>query len=156
MLKRGAKGIQPERAAEALRWSKKAGIRNWGYFILGLPGETQETITQTIGFSKKLPLDLALFHIAVPYPGTPFWFEALQEGWLRLERWEDFDMLNLTVVEYPNLTAAQLQTAARRAARAWSLRPGQVWTFVKEMRYPETWGQLIAIGARYLGWIAGR
>jgi radical SAM superfamily enzyme YgiQ (UPF0313 family) len=46
----------------------------------GLTGETEETIEQTIAFSKKLPLDLTLFHIAVPYPGTPFWFEALEQG----------------------------------------------------------------------------
>jgi anaerobic magnesium-protoporphyrin IX monomethyl ester cyclase len=153
ILKRARKGTGPEQAEQALRWSKAAGIRNWGYFVLGLPGETEETIEQTIAFSKTLPLDLALFHIAVPYPGTPFWFEALQEDWLRVERWEDFDMYNSTVVEYPNLTAAQLQKAARRAARAWSLRPGPMWTFVKEMRHPATLGQLLRIGLRYLNWI---
>ena len=133
-----------------------AGIRNWGYFILGLPGETEETIQETIRFSKKLPLDLALFHIAVPYPGTPFWFEALEQGWLRLQRWEDFDMYNSTVVEYPNLSVGQLQRAARRAARAWILRPGPMWTFVKEMRHRETLGQLLRIGMRYLSWIGGQ
>ena len=45
----------------ALKWSKAAGIMNWGYFILGLPGETEETIRETLDLSKKLPLDLALF-----------------------------------------------------------------------------------------------
>ena len=156
ILKRCHKGIDPERVEETLRWSKAAGIRNWGYFILGLPGETEETIAQTIAFAKKLPLDLALFHIAVPYPGTPFWFEALEQGWLRVERWEDFDMYNSTVVEYPNLTAGQFQRAARRAAREWSLRPGPIWTFVKELRHPETLGQLLGIGLRYLSWIVDR
>lgn len=156
ILRRAHKGIDPARVVEALRWSKAAGIRNWGYFILGLPGETEETIEQTIAFSKRLPLDLALFHIAVPYPGTPFWFEALEQGWLRVQRWEDFDMYNSTVVEYPNLTAEQLQSAARRAARAWSLRPGPIWTFLKGMRHPETLGQLMRIGVRYLSWIVGR
>jgi len=156
VLQRARKGIDPERVVETLRWSKGAGIRNWGYFILGLPGETQETIEQTIAFSKKLPLDLALFHIAVPYPGTPFWFEALEQGWLRVQRWEDFDMYNSTVVEYPGLTARQLQKAARRAAREWSLRPGPMWTFLKGMRHPGTLGQLMRIGMRYLGWIIAR
>ncbi|MBN1976918.1 MAG: radical SAM protein [Anaerolineae bacterium] len=156
ILKRVRKGIDLERVEEALRWSKAAGIRNWGYFILGLPGETEETIEQTIAFSKKLPLDLALFHIAVPYPGTPFWFEACEQGWLRVRRWEDFDMYNSTVVEYPNLTAEQLQKAARRAAREWSLRPGPIWTFLKEFRNRDTLGQLVRIGVNYLSWIGGR
>jgi hypothetical protein len=35
-------------------------------------------------------------------------------------------------------------------------RPGPIWTFLKEMRHPETLGQLLRIGARYLGWIVGR
>ncbi|MBM4430376.1 MAG: radical SAM protein, partial [Chloroflexi bacterium] len=156
ILQRARKGIALERVEETLRWSKAAGIRNWGYFILGLPGETAETIEQTIAFSKKLPLDLVLFHIAVPYPGTPFWYEALDQGWLRLQRWEDFDMYNSTVVEYPHLTAEQIARAARRAAREWSLRPGPLWTFVKELRHPETLRQWLQIGARYLSWIVSR
>jgi radical SAM superfamily enzyme YgiQ (UPF0313 family) len=156
ILQRVRKGIRPEQVEQALRWSRAAAIRNWGYFILGLPGETEETIQQTIAFSKKLPLDLALFHIAVPYPGTPFWFEAQEQGWLRVRRWEDFDMYSSAVVDYPNLTAEQLQAAARRAARAWSLRPGPIWTFVKEMRNRDTLAQLMRIGVRYLSWIGGR
>jgi len=156
ILKRAHKGIDLQRVEDALRWSKAAGIRNWGYFIIGLPGETEETIEQTIAFSRRLPLDLALFHIAVPYPGTPFWFEALEQGWLRVERWEDFDMYNSTVVEYPELSAAQIERAARRAARAWSLRPGPLWTFVKEMRHPGTLAQWLRSGVRYVGWIGGR
>ena len=156
ILNRVRKGIQPERVIQSLKWSKAAGIRNYGYFILGLPGETEETIERTIAFSKSLPLDLALFHIAVPYPGTPFWFEALEEGWLRLERWEDLDMYNSTVVEYPRLSVEQLQEAARRAAREWSLRPGPVWTFIKELRDPAMVRKLMRIGVRYLSWITGR
>ncbi|MDH4137305.1 MAG: radical SAM protein, partial [Anaerolineae bacterium] len=84
VLKRAHKGISLEKAERALRWSKAAGIKNWGYFIIGLPGETEETIQQTINFSKKLPLDLALFHIAAPYPGTPFFSEVLENGWFGL------------------------------------------------------------------------
>jgi radical SAM superfamily enzyme YgiQ (UPF0313 family) len=156
ILRRVRKGIDPDRVAEALRWSRAAGIRNWGYFVLGLPGETEETIEQTIAFSKALPLDLALFHIAVPYPGTPFWFEAWEEGWLRIRRWEDLDMYSFGAVEYPQLSAAQLQQAARRAAREWSLRPGPMWTFAKELRHPAMWGQLARIGLGYLRWIGGR
>ena len=154
VLRRARKGIRLEQVEQALRWAKAAGIRNWGYFVLGLPGETEETIDQTIAFSKRLPLDLALFHIAVPYPGTPFWFEALEQGWLRVRRWEDFDMYSSTVVEYPDLPPEQLARAARRAAREWSLRPGPAWTFLKELRRREMRGSLARIGIRYLGWMA--
>jgi len=76
ILKHARKGAYPDKAERALRWAKKAGIMNWGYFIIGLPGETEATIRQTIDFAKKLPLDIALFHVAAmqqagpdPHPG---------------------------------------------------------------------------------------
>ncbi|MCJ7735960.1 MAG: B12-binding domain-containing radical SAM protein, partial [Anaerolineae bacterium] len=156
ILRRVSKGIEPEQVMRALRWAKAAGIRNYGYFIIGLPGETEETIEQTIALSKALPLDFALFHIAVPYPGTPLWYEALEQGWLRVTRWEDFDMYNSAVLEYPQLSADQLQKAARRAAREWALRPGPIWTFIKELRNLDTLRQWMGIGARHLSWIVGR
>src|SRR6185503_17938401 len=64
ILKHARKGAYPDKAERALRWAKQAGIMNWGYFIIGLPGETEATIRQTIDFAKKLPLDIALFHVA--------------------------------------------------------------------------------------------
>ncbi len=55
VLKKAHKGYRLEQAGEALTWAKQAGIMNWGYFIIGLPGETVESIKQTIQLSKKLP-----------------------------------------------------------------------------------------------------
>jgi anaerobic magnesium-protoporphyrin IX monomethyl ester cyclase len=80
ILKHARKGADPAKARRALEWSRNAGIKNWGYFIIGLPGETEETIRETIDFSKSLPLDIALFHVAAPYPGTPFFFEVVKNG----------------------------------------------------------------------------
>jgi radical SAM superfamily enzyme YgiQ (UPF0313 family) len=109
ILKHARKGIAPEKAEKALLWAKQAGIKNWGYFIIGLPGETEETIKDTIDFSKKLPLDIALFHVAAPHPGTPFFSEVVKEGWFRPgTRWEQVDMDECTVVDYPGLPAERL------------------------------------------------
>src|SRR5690606_36875431 len=83
ILKHARKGTNPNKAAESLTWARRAGIKNWGYFIIGLPGETEETIRETIDFAKKLPLDIALFHVAAPYPGTPFFFEVVENNWFR-------------------------------------------------------------------------
>ncbi|MCB0021841.1 MAG: radical SAM protein, partial [Caldilinea sp.] len=69
ILKRARKGYKKEQAFRALKWAKAAGIKNWGYFIIGLPGETEESIQETIAYAKELPVDIALFHIAAPYPG---------------------------------------------------------------------------------------
>ncbi|MBP9501822.1 MAG: radical SAM protein, partial [Candidatus Promineofilum sp.] len=132
ILRHARKGAYTERAAQSLAWARKAGILNWGYFIIGLPGETEETIRQTIDFAKKLPLDIALFHVAAPYPGTPFFFEVVENGWFRPgTRWEQVDMDKGTVLDYPGLSAERLLYWQKRAFREWALRPGPIMTYMK-------------------------
>jgi anaerobic magnesium-protoporphyrin IX monomethyl ester cyclase len=151
--KRVHKGTTEDKIVRALNWSKQAGIMNWGYFIIGLPGETEETIQQTIRFSKKLPLDLALFHIAAPYPGTPFFFEVIENGWFRPgTTWEEVDMDESTVLDYPGLPAERIEYWARRALREWALRPGPMWTFVRSMNSWEAIKSAINVGWQTLGW----
>lgn len=154
ILKRAAKGADPKKAQRALTWAKQAGIKNWGYFIIGLPGETVETIRQTIDFSKSLPLDLALFHIAAPYPGTPFFFEVIQNGWFRPgTRWEEVDMDKGTVLQYDNLSAADLMYWQRRAFREWAMRPGPVMTYLKMLLSDtHTFKRAVRVGVEHLRW----
>ena len=156
ILKRIHKGYRMEQAHKALAWAKRAGIRNWGYFIIGLPGETVDTIRDTINFSKKLPLDLALFHIAAPYPGTPFFFEVVENGWFRKgTRWEEVDMDRSTVLDYENLKAEDLERWQRRAFRAWALRPGPMLTFLKMFNNRAVFKSALEVGLSHLGWARG-
>lgn len=137
VLKRARKGADPGKAERALRWAKKAGIKNFGYFIIGLPGETEETIKQTMAFSKTLPLDFAIFHIAAPYPGTPFFYEVVENGWFRPgTKWEEVDMDRSTVLDYGHLSAEDLEYWQKRATREWALRPGPIWSALKSLN---TW-----------------
>jgi anaerobic magnesium-protoporphyrin IX monomethyl ester cyclase len=154
ILKRAAKGYRLEQAPRALKWAHKAGIKNWGYFIIGLPGETQETIQQTIKFAKQLPLDIALFHVAAPYPGTPFFFEVLENNWFRPgTQWEQVDMDKSTVLDYPGLKAEELEYWQKRAFREWAFRPGPIWTYLKGMADPHAWKSALEIGLSTLGWV---
>ena len=73
--------VTNQRFRDVFRWTREAGIMLTANFMLGLPGETRESIQQTIDFSKELPLDLAIFHIAAPYPGTELFEMARQNGW---------------------------------------------------------------------------
>ena len=154
ILAHARKGVDADRARQSLVWARQAGIQNWGYFIIGLPGETVTTIKQTIAFSKSLPLDIALFHIAAPYPGTPFFFEVMRNNWFRPDvRWEEVDMDESTVLDYPGLSAEQLEYWQKRAFREWAMRPGPVYTYLKMlMSDASTLKSAINIGLRHLGW----
>ncbi|MBU0512446.1 MAG: radical SAM protein [Chloroflexi bacterium] len=157
ILKRVHKGIDPTKSERALRWAKEAGIMNWGYFIIGLPGETEETIRQTINFAKKMPLDIALFHVAAPYPGTPFFFEVVKNGWFRPgTRWEQVDMDEGTVLDYPELSAEDLLYWQKRAFREWAMRPGPMWTYFKMLLSDfSTFKTALDVGLQTLRWQAG-
>ncbi len=154
ILKKAHKGYRMDQAHSALSWARKAGIKNWGYFIIGLPGETLETIKETMDLSKKLPLDIALFHVAAPYPGTPFFFEVVENGWFRPDvNWEEVDMDQATVLDYPDLKAEDLLYWQKRAFREWAFRPAPILTFIKGMNSWAGFKSAIDIGLQTLGWM---
>ena len=157
ILKRAAKGSNPKKAHQSLMWARKAGIKNWGYFIIGLTGETVETIRETIEFAKHLPLELAIFHVAAPYPGTPFFFEVVEKRWFREgTRWEQVDMDKETVLQYENLSAEDLEYWQRRAFREWAFRPGPAFTYLKMLLTDyRTFKQAVRVGWEHLGWVLG-
>jgi radical SAM superfamily enzyme YgiQ (UPF0313 family) len=154
ILRHARKGAYPDKAERALVWAHQAGIKNWGYFIIGLPGETEETIRETIDFSKHLPLDIALFHVAAPYPGTPFFFEVVENNGFRPgTRWEQVDMDKGTVLDYPQLSAERLLYWQKRAFREWAFRPGPVFTYLKMLLSDRsTLRSAISVGWQHLSW----
>jgi len=158
ILKKAAKGADPQKAHRALAWARKAGIKNWGYFIIGLAGETVDTIRETIELSKRLPLEIALFHVAAPYPGTPFFFEVIEKGWFREgTRWEEVDMDKETVLNYGNLSSEDLSYWQKRAFREWALRPGPAMTYAKMLLSDfSTFKQAFRVGMEHLLWIFSR
>ncbi len=154
ILKRAHKGYRKEQAYESLTWAHEAGINNWGYFIIGLPGETEETIQETITYSKTLPLDIALFHIAAPYPGTPFFYEVVENNWFRPgTNWEEVDMDKSTVLDYGNLSAERLEYWQKRATREWSFRPGPMITFAKGLNTWEGFKSAASVGVQTLKFV---
>jgi anaerobic magnesium-protoporphyrin IX monomethyl ester cyclase len=83
ILKSLNKGITKKMVEEAVKETTEAGVQALGFFILGLPGETEKTMRETIDFAKSLPLSVANFTIATPYPGTKLWLEAEKRGFLK-------------------------------------------------------------------------
>lgn len=154
VLRHARKGAYPDKAKRALTWARAAGINNWGYFIIGLPTETEATIRQTINLSKSLPLDIALFHVAAPYPGTPFFFEVVENEWFRKgTRWEQVDMDKGTVLDYPGLSAERLLYWQKRAFREWALRPGPMATYLKMLLSDRsTFKTAVSVGLQHLSW----
>jgi len=71
------KGITKEQVRRAVAWTAQSGIRSKGYFMLGLPGDTEATMRQTIDFAAELDLDDAMFSLTTPFPGTRLWSDLV-------------------------------------------------------------------------------
>jgi len=70
VLKASRKGVTKDMVRNAVKIAKSVGFKIWGYFLFGLPGDTDETMKETIEFAKELDLDINAFHPVFMYPGT--------------------------------------------------------------------------------------
>ena len=81
------KQITPDKIRRAITLARKAGLETEGYFMLGLPGDTAETIEETVRFSTSLDLDYAKYAITVPLPGTPLFDDWDRAGVIKTKDW---------------------------------------------------------------------
>ena len=147
------KGAKVESARTAIEMMDRVGIKTWGYFILGLPEESPSTLQETVALSKSLPLDIALFHTAVPYPGTQFYFQSIDRGWLTTVDWTEFDMNDSVVVTYPQLNKQEILKNVKRAYRAFYFRPSQIWRLLKMLTSSRDFLLLLKIANGFFSWL---
>ena len=79
------KGVRLDIAREFSKNCKDLGIVIHGTFILGLPGETPDTIRQTIQFACDIEPETIQVSLAAPYPGTELYRQAQEQGWLEIQ-----------------------------------------------------------------------
>jgi radical SAM superfamily enzyme YgiQ (UPF0313 family) len=147
------KDARVEDARRTIQLCHRHGIKTWGYFIIGLPGETHQTVRKTIDFAKSIPLDIALFHVAMPYAGTEFYFQAVANGWLNTSQWKHFDMNDSAVVQYQDFSAEDVLRATKQAFREFYFRPVQIWRLAKMMLGAGDFGMIWSVAKNFLGWI---
>lgn len=146
------KNLTLKQIKEAVKWTKDEGIDIWGWFVIGLPGETPKTIRETIDLAKNLPLDVANFAFAAPYPGTEFYEYVDRKGYLVSHNWEDYDQNYSAVVSYPKLSASQIEKAIKKATLEWTLRPGPIFWLLKGAKDWYTLKFLTKIALNHLSW----
>jgi radical SAM superfamily enzyme YgiQ (UPF0313 family) len=122
MLKKMKKGITLDKVRKAFKLTKDVGIKTQAFFLFGMPGETQETITETIEFAKVLNASSTQFAVAIPHPGTALYQECKTNGWLTSENWADYTSEEC-VIETPWLSAKEVEEARIRAYREYYYRP---------------------------------
>jgi radical SAM superfamily enzyme YgiQ (UPF0313 family) len=143
------KGITVAKIRECVNRIDKAGIDIAGFFILGFPGETPETIRQTIDFAAGLPLKRANFFTYLPFPGTESYGKLLASGELKDVDWERFYFTNAAYVP-PGITRRELKSLHRLAFAKFYLRPHIIMYQLKSIQSLKHFGFLTK---RFMRWI---
>jgi hopanoid biosynthesis associated radical SAM protein HpnJ len=129
------KGIKLEVARKFMENCRKLGITVHGTFIIGLPNESQETIEETIRFACEVSPHTIQVSIAAPYPGTELYRQAQANGWFTNNNQNLIATsgIQLSTLEYPNLSTKQIEDGVERMYRQFYFRPQAIIPIVKEM-----------------------
>jgi hopanoid biosynthesis associated radical SAM protein HpnJ len=151
------KGIRLDRAREFSKHARALGITIHGTFILGLPGETRETIEATIRFAQEIDPHTLQVSLAAPYPGTALHREARARGWLDTRALVDGQGTQASVLGYPHLPREAIFAAVETFYRRFYFRPRKIWALGAEMlRDPAVMRRRLGEGVDFVRFLARR
>jgi len=154
VLKNIRKQITVEQIYEVVEMIHNAGIEVWAYFVYGLPGDTKKTLEENTRCALELPLDMANFAVAAPYPGTPFYYQSVENNWLISSEWEDFDQNYSAIVDYGHLKPDDIIKAIKKANVKFFSRPKHAWRIFREIFRDFDMGKdLLRIFTEHFTWI---
>jgi hopanoid biosynthesis associated radical SAM protein HpnJ len=130
------KGLRTDIARRFSEDCHQLGITVHGTFILGLPGETQETIAKTIAFAKEINPHTIQVSLAAPYPGTRLYEQAVQNNWIAPNK--TINLVNekgvqLAAISYPHLSREEIYHGVEAFYKSFYFRPRKIWEIVREM-----------------------
>jgi radical SAM superfamily enzyme YgiQ (UPF0313 family) len=135
ILKAMHKRLDLEQLRQAVGWSRAAGLRTKGFFIVGFPGETPDTLRRTRAFARTLPLDDISVMQMTPFPGSELYAMADRYGTFERD-WRRMNVVNTVFVPH-GFTAAELEAARARMLREFYLRPGVLARYAAHvLRHP--------------------
>jgi anaerobic magnesium-protoporphyrin IX monomethyl ester cyclase len=117
------KKITLDQSRTAVAAARRAGLLTIGHFVLGFPGETEETLAQTLKFSREINPDFVEYYIATPFPGSEL-FERIK-GNIPLD-WKD-----IRYDHNPYEYAFDLGKIRKKAYFGFYLRPGKIFSFIR-------------------------
>jgi hopanoid biosynthesis associated radical SAM protein HpnJ len=136
ILKNIKKGATIERARQFTKDCHKLGLVVHGDFILGLPGETPETIRNTIAFAKELDVETIQVSVAHAYPGTELYDYAVKNGFMVGDnKMVDEGGHQLAHIQYPGLPAEEILESVHRFYDEYYFRPKAVFRILRKAAF---------------------
>ena len=137
MLRIIRKGITLQQSESALRNTRQVGIDSTATFVIGIPGETRESICETIDFAKKINPTYAQFFRAVPYPGTELSTMLSREGKVLNNSWEQYmETSNVPMIEIDGINSHELEQMSKDAYKKFYYRPSKIFEYMLKASSP--------------------
>jgi hopanoid biosynthesis associated radical SAM protein HpnJ len=127
------KGITTSQARTFMETCRRLEIVTHATFMVGLPGETKETIKQSIKYAKELDSDTIQVSIATPYPGTELYRQALENGWLTASDLVSLSGVQQVAIQYDDLTGQDIFDAVETFYNRFYFRPKPVMRMLRTM-----------------------
>jgi len=134
VIKNSGKRLDLDRVRQSVRITRDLGIKSHLTFMFGLPGETKETVIETIEFAKELNPDSLQFSIATPFPGSSYYNDLDQKGYILSKNWNDYDGNSTAVIKTDSMSNANLEEALQYAHTEWDQ-----WVAGKTRKNGGTW-----------------
>jgi hopanoid biosynthesis associated radical SAM protein HpnJ len=153
------KGMRIEFARRFTKDCHELGITIHGTFILGLPGETRETIEETIRFATEINPHTIQVSLAAPYPGTYLYRQALDNGWLDRANAELVDAhgIQIAPLHYPHLSHTEIFDSVETFYKRFYFRTDKIASIVGEMvRSPEMMKRRLREGIEFFHFLRER
>jgi radical SAM superfamily enzyme YgiQ (UPF0313 family) len=153
------KGMLVETAKRFTKDCHELGIAIHGTFILGLPGESKETIQETMKFAREINPHTIQVSLAAPYPGTFLFNQAVENGWLDEKNAElvDDSGVQIAPLHYPHLSHTEIFESVETFYRSFYFRTGKIASIVGEMvRSPDMMKRRLREGVEFFHFLKER
>ncbi len=159
ILNKMKKGIILKQAEEFTRAAQKHGLKIFGCFMLGLPGDTRETIEDTFQFAKKMHPDMVFFQQAVPFPGTEFYQWLKMNGYMRtndFSKWLDDNGRLDVLYDYPGISGDDMASLRDKMMLRYYLDPKHIFYTLTRNMHPHEFIRVVRYATDYLLYLFNR
>jgi radical SAM superfamily enzyme YgiQ (UPF0313 family) len=153
------KGITIEEIRQTFSWAHKAKIDTHAHMMIGIPGETKDTLKTTVRFVKQIDPTIVTFGILTPYAGTSI-FNELKQKFPEVSDGTSCDLSRLHTYSFYNeyftdLSPEELSGYIRKVYRSFYLRPGYIFKWLKRMSSLDEFKRVILAGTQVFSFSFG-
>jgi len=137
LMKESGKRLSLDSIKHAFRISKSLGLRTWGFFVIGFPGETREQALSTLAFALRLDPDFAKFFPLVPYPGSEIFKKMEASGLPGYRDWGRFGLYGRRAPTLSRMSSCEVAALISMFYKKFYLRPGRLLAMLSKTRSVE-------------------